>query len=73
MKDLDQENTMKENEIEVPHLRGFRLMSQEKPDRDYIPKDLEYGILQDWVTSDIYAKIKSSPSTTNEIAHANGC
>lgn len=30
-------------------------MSQ-KTDRDYISKDLEYEILQDWVASDIYAK-----------------
>lgn len=46
------ENIMKENGIEVPRLRGLRLMSQEKPEHDYIPKDLEYGILQDWVASD---------------------
>ena len=46
------ENIMKENGIEVPRLRGLRLMSQEKPERDYIPEDLEYRILQDWVASD---------------------
>ena len=45
-------NIMKENEMEVPHLRGLRLMSQEKPDRDYIPKDLGYGIFQSQIVSE---------------------
>lgn len=45
------ENIMKENGIEVPRLRGLRLMSQEKPEHDYIPEDLEYEILQNWVAT----------------------
>lgn len=48
----DFSHLLKDNNIEIPRLRGVRLMSQEKPEHDYIPKDLEYGILQDWVACD---------------------
>ena len=48
----DFDHLLKDNNIEIPRLRGVRLMSQEKPEHDYIPKDLEYGILRDWVESD---------------------
>lgn len=63
------ENVMKKNEIEVPRLRGLRLMSQEKPEHDYIPKDLEHEILQDWVASDFgkNRKYYTYSSRTSEI------
>ena len=48
----DFDHLLKDNNIEIPRLRGVRLMSQEKPEHDYIPKDLEYGILRDWVACD---------------------
>ena len=48
----DFDHLLKDNNIEAPRLRGVRLMSQEKPEHDYIPKDLEYGILRDWVACD---------------------
>ena len=43
----DFDHLLEDNNIEIPRLRGVRLMSQEKPEHDYIPKDLEYGILRD--------------------------
>lgn len=46
------EEVMKNNGIEVPRLRGLRLMSEEKPIYDYIPEDLEYDVLKYWVASD---------------------
>lgn len=46
------EEIMKANDIEVPRLRGLRLMSEEKPEKDYIPKNLEYNVLKCWVASD---------------------
>ena len=46
------EELMKANDIEVPRLRGVRLMSQEKPEHDYIPDNLEFNVLEDWVASD---------------------
>ena len=46
------EEIMKANDIEVPRLRGVRLMSQEKPEYNYIPDNLEFNVLEDWIASD---------------------
>ena len=46
------EEIMKANDIEVPRLRGLRLMSKETPEYNYIPDNLEFNILEDWVASD---------------------
>ena len=39
-----------------PSSQRFQTYVSKKTDRDYISKDLECEILQDWVASDIYAK-----------------
>lgn len=46
------EEIMKANNIVVPRLRGLRLMSQETPEYNYIPNDLEFNVLKDWIASD---------------------
>ena len=46
------EEIMKANDIEVPRLRGVRLMSQEKPEYNYVPDNLEFNVLEDWIASD---------------------
>ena len=46
------EEIMKANDIEVPRLRGLRLMSKETPEYNYIPDNLEFNVLEDWVASD---------------------
>ena len=46
------EEIMKANDIEVPRLRGIRLMSKETPEYNYIPDNLEYNVLKDWIASD---------------------
>lgn len=46
------EEIMKANNIEVPRLRGLRLMSKETPEYNYIPDNLEYNVLKDWIASD---------------------
>ena len=46
------EEIMKANDIEVPPLRGIRLMSKETPECNYIPDNLEFNVLEDWVASD---------------------
>ena len=48
----DFDHLLKDNNIEIPRLRGVRLMSQEKPEHDYIPDNLEFNVLEDWVASD---------------------
>ena len=39
------EEIMKANDIEVPRLRGLRLMSKETPEYNYIPDNLEFNVL----------------------------
>lgn len=46
------EEIMKANDIEVPRLRGLRLMSKETPEYNYVPDNLEYNVLKDWIASD---------------------
>lgn len=46
------EEIMKANNIVVPRLRGLRLMSQETPEYNYVPSDLEFNVLEDWIASD---------------------
>ena len=46
------EEIMKANNIEVPRLRGLRLMSKETPEYNYVPSDLEFDVLKDWIASD---------------------
>ena len=46
------EEIMKANNIEVPRLRGLRLMSKETPEYNYVPNNLEFDVLKDWVASD---------------------
>lgn len=46
------EEIMKANDIEVPRLRGLRLMSKETPEHNYVPSNLEFNVLEDWVASD---------------------
>ena len=48
----DFDHLLKDNNIEIPRLRGVRLMSEEKQEKDYIPKNLEYRVLKYWVASD---------------------
>ena len=46
------EEIMKANNIEVPRLRGLRLMSKETPEYNYVPSNLEFDVLKDWIASD---------------------
>ena len=48
----DFDHLLKDNNIEIPRLRGVRLMSQEKPEYNYVPDNLEFNVLEDWIASD---------------------
>ena len=48
----DFDHLLEDNNIEIPRLRGVRLMSQEKPEYNYVPDNLEFNVLEDWIASD---------------------